>query len=246
LVQEHYTRIVKTAVLLASEIPIIKRRDGKLFVEGDPTQLIMNISVFSDSIILWTNDLEPSSFRKLVFLINNFIVTGISAGYPVRCSLSIGHHYVKHEFTSRTNVHIQTQIMGKGRVKAVNFEKNQNWSGCIIDPEAIKYYDSSVEETPRANSKNMLFMTHNPIIIEYQVPINRAGEEIRVAHSVINWPWGIEHEISSEIIENSFTEYHPDITESVRKKIDNTLKFYSDIRGWTGIKEQNDSGIFIE
>jgi len=197
-------------------------------------------------LILWTNDLNPSSFRKLLFHVKNFIIFGVTADCPVRCSISIGNLDVKHENTIGEFEHIQTKIIGNSLVRAANLEKIQNWSGCVIDPEAIEYYDKSVENRPYSDSSHMIFITGKQIILNYPVPILREGKAITEVYPVINWPNGIPDEVPSRIIEESFKKYHSEITESVQEKIDNTLKFYSDVRGWTRVEALPDRGYHVK
>ena len=92
----------------------------------------------------------------------------------------------------------------------------------------------------------MQFGTFQPIIIKYPTPIISKCDEIEVEHYVLNWPQGIKQEVPKHLIEKSFTEFHPDISESVQRKIDNTIEFYTQVRGWTGVKSLPDSTIHIE
>ena len=246
VVKKQYDAILKTATLLVTKRPLLKRREDKIFAEGDPSNLSINIAIFSDTLILWTNDLDPRSFRRLLFHVKNFIIYGVTADCPVRCSISIGNLDVKHESTRGEFAHIQTQIIGNSLVRAANLEKIQNWSGCIIDPEAITYYDKSIESKPFPDSIKMTFITGEPIVLKYPVPISRNGENIREDYPVINWPNGIREEIPAKVIEDSFKKYHSTITDNVQEKIDNTLQFYSEVRGWTGIETLPDEGYYIE
>jgi hypothetical protein len=83
-VKKQYDSIIKTATLLVTETPLFERKEDKIFAEGDPSNLSVNIAIFSDTLILWTNDLYPSSFRKLIFQVKNFIIYGVTADCPVR------------------------------------------------------------------------------------------------------------------------------------------------------------------
>jgi hypothetical protein len=92
----------------------------------------------------------------------------------------------------------------------------------------------------------MVFRAGQPIILKYPVQISRTGIKSQEDHYVLNWPNGIPEEIPSRIMEESFKKYHSEITETVQEKIDNTLQFYSDVRGWTGVESLPDRGYYVK
>lgn len=176
----------------------------------------LGILSLSDSIVIWTHDNKPINLFNLLVYSNVLLSLTISEGFPLRGAISCGDiSILNHDETKYKS----TNLFGNGIVKAYNLEKIQDWSGCIIDSEVIKKV--SLQELFNQSVIDKLY-------IEYEVPLSQGRIE---KVNVLNWPMYLTKITHQDVI-NSFSMHNKETSDwAVRRKIRNTVDFFSYCRG---------------
>lgn len=196
-----------------------------------PIEKAINSMTISDSIIFWTNSDSLESFFIIFRAASALMISSFSMGLPLRGAITIGEISISHGFYEYNQSSIKSSLIGKPLVKAYEMEKQQNWSGCIIDDECINLYLESIkkrnlsEEDPFGISN----LINSKLILEYEVPLKENKFEKKY---VINWTMGgiFDHYKISEI-EKAFSDHKKSTErEDVKIKIINTLEFYKKMK----------------
>lgn len=172
-----------------------------------------NFLMVSDSIIIWSDDDTKESFLGVVtattYLTTLFMVNGV----PLRGGISFGNITA---YKNRDNLN----IFGDSIVNAYELERNQQWSGVIIDHKCLELEGIK-------KSEELAFMKAGMSIVEYYVPMKSGPLK---THYVCNWAMTLKkYDIDKESIREYFSEHNKKIDNwSVKTKIDNTIKFYEE------------------
>ena len=200
--------------------------DVKASIIG-PIERAINSMTISDSIIFWTNNDSLESFYVIFTVASTLMITSLSMGLPLRGAITNGKLSMSHGFYDYNQSSIKSSLIGKPLVNAYELEKQQKWSGCIIDDKCIKLYKESiirrklVEKDPYGISN----LINSDLIVEYDVPLKSQSTDKKY---VINWTKGglFQHYSTSEL-ESAFSEHNKNTErEDVKTKIKNTLEFY--------------------
>jgi len=195
-----------------------------------PIEKAINSMTISDSIIFWTNNDSLESFFVIFRAASTLMITSLSMGLPLRGSITTGELSMSHGFYDYNNSSIKSSLIGKSLVNAYELEKQQNWSGCIIDDKCIKLYLEAIkkrklsEEDPNGIS-NLL---KSDSIVKYNVKL----KDKVCSKYVINWSkGGIFNHYSVKELENEFSKHNKKIErDDVKKKIENTIDFYKKMK----------------
>lgn len=193
----------------------------------DTVQDTFNFHVMSDSIIVWTNDIDNNSLKKLLAFTSVYISMTLTMGVPLRGAISKG--YIS-EINAPMNNITQSCFVGTGIVNAYQLEGTQDWMGCIVDEECVKDIPSNLLEQIKTNKDSF--------IVSYNVPIKcKEGIELKKTY-VVNWVASPLNTIenSIEYFQNKFSQFKKDITDDrVKRKIEHTYKFYKDVLGYPSL-----------
>jgi len=209
--------------------------DVKASIIG-PIERAINSFTISDSIIFWTNNDSLESFFVLFTAASTLMISSLVMGLPLRGSITAGELSMTHGFYDYNKSSIKSSLIGKPIVNAYELEKQQNWSGCVIDDKCIKLYLEAIkkrkltEEDPYGIS-NLL---NSDLIVKYNVPFknNKSKNSKYLTKYVINWTKGgiFQHYSASEL-ERKFSEHNKNIErDDVKEKIKNTVDFYNKMK----------------
>lgn len=119
--------------------------------------------IFSDSIIIYSNDISIKSFLNICFTSNVLMYFSFLEGLPLRGAISHGEFYVDKD---------KNIFFGKALVNAYMTEGKQKWSGACICEETINYFLDN-------NSKIMnTLIEKTQSLIKYDIPIGFKHKEI--------------------------------------------------------------------
>ncbi len=200
--------------------------DAKVSIKN-PIETVLNSITISDSIIYWTNGSSLEDFFLIFQTSATLMITALSLGLPLRGAISVGPLSRSQGSYDFNKASTRSAVIGKPIVDAFLLEKEQNWSGCIVDEKCINLYlreiekRNLVEEDPWGISK----MLESKRIIQYPVPM-RNGK--RQNHHVINWTLGgLFENYSIDQLKRSFSSHNKSVSiKNVKQKIDNTVEFY--------------------
>ncbi|MEY1640583.1 hypothetical protein [Tenuifilum osseticum] len=118
---------------------------------------------------------------------------------------------------------ITTTFFGKSIVDSFNFEKDQQWSGCIIDDKLIEFYKSLYIDSKDSEIARLEYLEKSGILIKYNVPLK---SKVNMMHYAIDWPKGNKTNPTEDTIKTAFMKHNKSIdSEEVKIKIENTIKF---------------------
>jgi hypothetical protein len=142
-------------IILASK----KRAFSQEALPGSPEQAPSNFAVGEfvfDNVVLVSEEISPKSVGNFVFSLIAIMEMFYAAGFPLRGAISIGDDYSNDEngvFLS--NVFKRLNTVGQ----------NQNWTGCVVLPEAEAYVAESLLGTFCGGTSN-----RSDALIRYSVP----------------------------------------------------------------------------
>ncbi len=162
----------------------------------------------SDSIILYTVDDSEVSCMNMFIACNKIMKEAFDIGFPLRGAISYG------EFVVDDNV-----FVGKAYNDAVEYEKVQKWSGCVVTPSCL-------------NIKHQYHLTPNPFDVyttEYDCPIGKQKQKMNVMSMWVQW-----HEQGKPCVDDYFPEVDLNMDKSqlsdISYKIENTREFYENVK----------------
>lgn len=177
----------------------------------------LNCISISDSIILSTTDCKMRDFIILIATVRNFLAKSLWFGFPLRGAISYGTLTMDNSSLDSNIIH--HQMLGLPIVDAVNIEKIQNWSGCVI------------HKSVRDKIGPGLIRLDPLMLTLYDVPFKKSGKDDLISTElVVNWPYGLSDDVkfnmNSNLIRSKFSMHGKKINDSIEQKIANTIKFF--------------------
>lgn len=114
----------------------------------------LNYNMFSDNLIIYSQDDEIASFKQIVRLCSILLFDLIQKGIPIRGSISHG------DITINEKDMYNPIIIGKPVIEAYKFEQKQNWIGMMLNPstkDKINKINDDINENPRSNVADIDF-----------------------------------------------------------------------------------------
>jgi len=200
------------------------KKQGEEYI--DSGLRIVNIS---DSIIIWTQHGNPNALFEIVFAASTLMGISLIRGLPLRGSITRQVFSVKEKGTV-------TSVIGKGLVHAYNYEKIQQWAGCIVDTEIINYFRGI--EKYIGNWERPAPIERENLVYEYDIPIiDKDKKPVRIKGYAVNWS---EPYFTDEMIKGSFDAHNKkDDCERTTLKIQNTLEFHHFCQAKLKAREEN-------
>jgi len=133
---------------------------------------LVGSTMFSDSILLYTDNDEPYNFCRLVHVTKFLIHNAFSCGIALRGAISNG------EMLANDGMY-----MGKPLIEAYKAEEEQEWCGAYVVDETIDFVRSK-------DSKCIDFLIDIAALVEYNVPFKKHndGTEMKSKYNFcINW-----------------------------------------------------------
>jgi len=194
--------------------------DGMPIGFADLSDVLVNMLFFSDSIIVWSENLSIDSFHKMLIVMSRFLINGFQSNFPIRGALTKGL-FSYNPRREDTNLMVSGQLVyGPGLVAAFDLEKDQMWSGCVIDNDCLRYYDELVKNKNTITNAGIDALLEHNWVVRYTAPFRKKNVE----SYVINW--NIDKNFDKLKIEEAFHDYNkPTDSESVKSKIKNTIDF---------------------
>lgn len=200
----------------------------KLYSYGfapDLAEVTTNSILLSDTLVFWSNDDSVESFYALVKLV--YVLMNTEAYYfhiALRGAITFGElGFLGGQLDLPLAELNLSSVYGKAIVEAYQYEKNQEWMGCLVTRKAI---DSFMSQEPNEVLRADIFTKY---IIEYDVPFKAPSGIIREKNHVIKWARTWEADRFAEDIRKCFTQ-HQKLDEipsnsSVQAKFNNTIEF---------------------
>ncbi len=198
----------------------------------------LNFRIFSDSIMIWTNDSSHRVFRHLLDALCKIMQMSFIIKMPLRGVLTYGDLFTVNKMSN----HFLTNeaIYGKSLVEAYSLEGKINWAGCIVDSlawEQIKNNWDSTLTPCSSKSPNCydFYLLDRPFLTLYKVPWKNYKEgDMQYNEEVItiNWMYSTRSDIfdilNENVIKQAFLQdgTEEDLDDDVRQKMQNTLDFY--------------------
>ena len=185
----------------------------------------IEMSIISDSIILWTNNENFQSLGKILISTSNLLTAFMIAGLPLRGAIVKGELDSLNK-TLGSSSDIKTPIFfGKGLTNAYSLEGQQNWSGCIVDETCLENLENKVSEgNENVGLGNYL---RDKIISKYKVPMK--GGEMK-DYFVLNWVNNLRHIHNHQNImkiDEQFAMHNKSTNDwKTNAKIVNTKEYY--------------------
>lgn len=179
---------------------------------------------FSDTHIFYTNDISEDAFEMIIksSLIFMLLAAVRRRPYlPVRGAIHYGDFIADHA---------NSIFIGKGLREAYEFEKNQNWMGCLISDSCYKQVNGF--EVFRS-------FVGRQVIVNYPVPFKEEKRENKYVINIESFQriWGDQCKdmpvTKPEFIENIFVNKGKGnnnlliLDDDSRKKMENTKKFFT-------------------
>lgn len=112
--------------------------------------------IFSDSIIIYSDNISENSFKKIVSISTALLYISLRQSRPLRCAISHGEFYIDKE---------RNIFFGKALVDAYLIESKQKWSGACISKDTIKFINNKYPSCVEFMKDTIRF------ILEYDIPI---------------------------------------------------------------------------
>ncbi len=227
IIENNSTNYIKS--LYNNAIDFVKPKIIDFWDNQDLNDSVIEMSIVSDSIIIWTNNDNFQSLGKILLSTSNLLTGFMIAGLPLRGAI------VKGELDSLnksigTNSNVKTPIFfGKGLTEAYKLEGKQKWSGCIVHEDCFENLENKIS-TGKENAGLGNYLK-DQVISQYEVPL-KDGEKMNCY--VINWVRNfkaIDNYTQLIDIEEQFSKHNKNINDSrVKEKIENTKSYYE----WEG------------
>lgn len=182
----------------------------------------LNITIVSDSIILWNSNDSWEGFSGLLITIRAMCAMALTHGIPLRGAIVIGELDTLH-YKSK---YIDSQIiLGNGLTKAFELEKKSKMMGCIISEEVVEHINNLLASMSGKNIEEAF--KENKYIIKYPIPTQNGSEYLYC----LNWISIIGDKIRDignieNMINEAFSEHNKSTdSDEVKSKIENTIKF---------------------
>jgi hypothetical protein len=211
---EHSSKIIQNFIKIIDYSAKLRQR------YTNEVNTVVNYNLFSDTIALWSNDDLLNSFVHLMRVTKTLFNLSMELGLPLRGAISSGNlnNYTYQYESDKSN--IINAIFGTSLIKAYYLERDQKWSGCVIDPELEKQ-ENELRMYLQAKWMGKFF-------VRYNVPI----EKKRIINLLtINWVDLDEDKFNIDIIRKSFSAHNKPVEkEEVKEKIENTIIYYQYVK----------------
>ncbi len=206
---------------------------GRAIACANLEQINIHSLVVSDSIILWTSNRNAKALFDLIVTVKTFMLGMFYAGLPLRGAITYGNLFYLSRQVQAGALMIEQQIIGKPLVEAAKLERNQIWTGCIIDHKAVQQYEQETQNHGEDDDiATLSYLEKRKIVIKYQVPMkspasktNCNGTNFVSTMYVLNWT---QDKMDEQSVKKAF-EMHNKLIENDDKKIQNTIQFLKDI-----------------
>ena len=190
--------------------------DGSSGIRAELEDLKVNANLFSDTIVLWTSQSDLRALNDLIRVSTVLFYHAIRGGYPWRGAITKGDICAAHLHHPGASMLLENVCFGNAIVKAYSLEKEQEWSGCMFDPEML------IGE-PESTRKFLVNLDIH--VFEYQVPLKN---KLTTQTLALNWlDWVDPNMLTIEDVRGSFIQRAKTISDStVIQKIENTDQFY--------------------
>jgi hypothetical protein len=214
----NFSHILRDSQAAVSEETYIQQELGKIIPNLDESEI--NCMHISDSIIFWTKEESPESFKKIVDVCYFFYWHCIQTSFPIRGSLVYGDiEFCPFQIKGKGGATFyNNSLYGKGLINAYLKTESQDWAGCFIDKSAVQTVNEDVINE----------LIYAKKIVYYPVPLKDGTHcyehTIRLIGGRLN---NVAFMNLAKRIERSFTQHMKGkpLSESVIRKQNNTIKF---------------------
>ncbi|KQU22389.1 hypothetical protein ASG61_23070 [Bacillus sp. Leaf75] len=196
-----YENLAEIANLMNRPLSSNSQETPSLFPNHLPNQRWCYKNIFSDSIILVSEDESEESVTKLLIYCWKLMQAAISLKMPFRGGIAYDDFYINEE----SNI-----FLGKALTDAYALETKQQWIGVSIDDGLINAFPNLSDAFKREGSLVSLLFPR------YLVPYKN-GE--KVEHHVLNWRINFVSKEGTKALLGSSSN------ADAQQKIDNTLEF---------------------
>jgi hypothetical protein len=94
----------------------------------------VNSIVFSDTILFWSNDDSPDSFKGIVDAVSMFFTsTVIGRSWAARSAITYADlTYTSYDIANKNFLINQSGLYGKSIIDGYELEESQEWIGCVV------------------------------------------------------------------------------------------------------------------
>lgn len=190
----------------------------------------INYLIITDTIVMWTNDSSYGHFHDLVTAVKLVFYHCFKQYLPIRGAIVCDSITFFDRQLPITKRYIEASVIGKAILKAYKLGNSQDWMGCYIHDDCITKNDQDLTaEIQKGGSINNLpmkefdAMNFRENIINTDIPFK---EGVKKGHAIQWVKMGANIEAKPEQVLENF-EYKKGYNgeESVKKKIENTVKF---------------------
>ena len=198
----------------------------------------IHVRIVSDSIFVWTEKEDHlKQFDDLLHMVPAMMVSGFQEGLPLRGVVTFGELFLG-DIIIPEDIPLDFafdvgSVYGRALVEAYELESRMDWSGVLLTPKAWakvegefersrEFEESVVMRSVNIKSANDLF-NHFPHFLWYDVPFKGGQKRNAIA---FNWNYDPCYELSEEMIRNAFAERCGGVDDSVRRKLNETIRFY--------------------
>jgi hypothetical protein len=225
-----YFNLIQASVGLAlsgGHYRFVEKLNQRLAVP-DTSKALVNSLLVSDSILVWTENDSMKSFIDLIAVVRNLMRYSFCFGMPLRGAISIGPATFFSGRSPSPMANFHFSLFGKPIVEAATLEKQQQWSGCIVDLKAVDCYRKkcSISTQNTDQLATVDYLCEKGLIARYPAPMKIGGGVQFVENYVINWVTGTKTPESDIEVVGAFSKHKKSIDQpSVRQKIENTFHF---------------------
>ncbi len=194
----------------------------------------LNFRIFSDSVIMWTNDSSHRLLSHLLYALCEIMKESFRIRMPLRGVLTYGDLFTVNK---PSNYFLTNEaIYGKALVDAYSLEGKMEWAGCVVSPnvwEQIKkkWNDVSLMKTKHLESPYDYYFLAKPLLTWYEIPWKDELKNKISTHAIaLNWTYQINYKetLSPEEVLNAFLHDRDmtQLSEDIKRKLLNTFEFY--------------------
>lgn len=184
----------------------------------------LNVRLFSDSVIWWTDSDRAAEFISLLQALRYLLAAGMCTGLPMRAAIHHGDLACGPLTFTSTKVLGET-VVGTGLTNAYELAESQEWAGGVVADETIEKY-RLLAQTVGAAAPPPNELESRGHVHRFPVPVKTSSGVAKVDHWAINWPGVLNTQVGADAIRSAFTDHGKTVdTASVRAKVDYTVDF---------------------
>lgn len=193
----------------------------KEFTKDGWPQYKPNITIVSDSVILWNSNDSWEGFSGLLIAVRAICAMALTNGIPLRGAIVIGELDVLNYKSNFINSPI---ILGDGITKAFQLEKKAKMMGCIISNEVVNHINEILASMPGKNVDEAF--KEGKYMFKYPVPTENGSEDLYCLNWVSTFVQNIEKIDIDYMVYDAFSMHNKVIdSDDVKTKIGNTIMF---------------------